>query len=65
MSDHNWNAKGLTSPQYCPQCHLTRELAGPWWQYTRGRHFYGIVAPAPPCDPAWPVQGEDGQPKET
>jgi len=51
---HDWEKQGLTSPQHCGSCGLSRELAGAWWQYTRGGQFFGVVSPAPPCDPAWP-----------
>lgn len=55
MTLHAWDKKAMASPQHCRRCKLTREMAGAWWQYTRGSHFYGIISPAPPCDPAWPA----------
>lgn len=53
MSKHAWSKTGLASPQSCAQCGLSRELAGAWWSYARGREFFGIVSPEPPCDREW------------
>lgn len=39
---------------HCEACGLTRAWAGPWFEYSRGPAYYGIISPTPPCDSAWP-----------
>lgn len=54
MAEHEWDVGGLSTPQNCIRCGVKRELAGPWWLYTRGHHYLGIISPTPPCEPAEP-----------
>lgn len=48
---HTWKD---TEAGHCDGCGLTRSFAGPWFEYKRGAAYFGIISPAPPCDPEWP-----------